>query len=167
MKSRGVGMVDAFIGIGSNLGNREENVRKAIELLASAGRVVATSSMYETEPMYLENQGLFINCVAKLNTDLEPTELLKKLKGFESELGRKKGQRYGPRIIDLDILFYGSQVVARDDLAIPHPKIQERSFVLVPLTEIEPGLVHPVIGKTVSQLLRELGPDKKVRRAAR
>lgn len=159
-------MVDTFVGIGSNIGNREENVRRAVELLGAAGRVVAASSMYETEPMYLENQGWFINCVVKLRTDLAPMELLKRLKGFEHKLGRGKGEKYGPRVIDFDILFYGSQVVRGVDLTIPHPRIQERPFVLVPLAEIDPDLMHPVMGKTVSQLLRELHSDKEVKRVS-
>lgn len=155
-------MVDVYIGIGSNLGDREGNVRKALEFLKENFTLVKVSSTYETEPMYIEEQNWFLNCVAKLETDLPPRELLSYLKDTERRIGRQKSVRYGPRIIDLDILFYGKKVLRQNDLEIPHPKIHERPFVLIPLTEIEPDFVHPLHHKTVSELLSELNSDKSV-----
>lgn len=160
-------MVEAFIGIGSNLGDRKENVRKAIHMLQESARVLAVSSMYESEPLYYENQGWFINCVAKIETGLSPRGLLRRLKGIERSLGRKKGVRYGPRVIDLDILFYGDRILAEDDLAIPHPRIQERRFVLAPLAEIEPNLLHPALRRTASQLLEGLHLEGRAVRLSR
>lgn len=157
-------MVEVFIAFGSNVGDREGNVRKALELLKEKVKVLKVSSMYETEPMYIEDQNWFVNCVAKLETDLPPKELLGYLKDAERRMGRQKTARYGPRIIDLDILFYGEEVVRQNDLDIPHPKIQERPFVLIPLAEIEPNLIHPLLQKTILKLLSELNSDKSVTR---
>lgn len=155
-------MVDVFIAIGSNLGDREDNVKKALQLLKKKMRVLKVSSTYETEPMYVEDQNWFLNCVTKIETDLPPQELLGYLKDTEQRMGRQKETRYGPRIIDLDILFYGKEVVRQNDLEIPHPKIQERPFVLIPLVEIEPEFVHPLLHKTAINLLAELNSDKSV-----
>lgn len=155
-------MVEAFVALGSNIGDRVGNIRKAIEFLKEKASVSNVSSMYETEPMYLVDQNWFVNCVAKLETNLSPRELLHYLKDVERRMGRTEGVRYGPRIIDLDILFYGDEVIRQDDLEIPHPGISERTFVLVPLAEIEPDLVHPVYGKTSSKLLAELNSNKSV-----
>jgi len=155
-------MVEVFIAIGSNLGDREDNVKKALKLLKKKMRLLKVSSTYETEPMYVEDQNWFLNCVAKLETDLPPRKLLGYLKDTERSMGRQKGARYGPRIIDMDILFYGEEVVIRNDLEIPHPKIQERPFVLIPLVEIEPNHVHPLQQKTVLKLLSELNSKKSV-----
>jgi len=159
-------MVEVYIGIGANLGNREENVRRAIELLKKTVKVLAVSSMYETEPMYVESQPWFINCVVKAKTDLLPRELLESLKRVELTLGRREGERYGPRVIDLDILLYGDQIVKDGDLVIPHSKMQERAFVLAPLSEIEPDLVHPALGKSASRLFKELHTEKKIKKTS-
>jgi 2-amino-4-hydroxy-6-hydroxymethyldihydropteridine diphosphokinase len=153
-------LVEACIALGSNVGEREENLRKAIEILKGKMTVVKTSSFYETKPMYVEDQGWFLNCTAKVDTDLKPRELLEFLKKTEKELGRKVVKKNGPRIIDLDILFYGNQIINDNDLQIPHPKIAERLFVLAPLAEIEPNLSHPVYNKTISELLFLLNCDK-------
>ncbi|MBI3858969.1 MAG: 2-amino-4-hydroxy-6-hydroxymethyldihydropteridine diphosphokinase [Thaumarchaeota archaeon] len=158
-------MVDVFIGLGSNVGDREGNLRKAIELLNEKMKLVKVSSMYETEPMYLKNQAWFVNCVAKLETDLTPKELLVYLEDIERKLGRQKSVRYGPRSIDLDILFYGNEVVEESDLKIPHPRIHERRFVLVPFVEIEPDHVHPIYGKSAATLLANLNSNEHVRKA--
>ncbi len=155
-------MVEAFVALGSNIGDRVGNIRKAIEFLKEKASVSNVSSIYETEPMYLVDQNWFVNCVAKLETNLSPRELLHYLKDVERRMGRTEGVRYGPRIIDLDILFYGDEVIRQDDLEIPHPGISERNFVLVPLAEIEPDLVHPVYGKTSSKLVAELNSNKSV-----
>ncbi len=146
----------AYIGLGSNLGDREAACRKAIELLGRAGRVVKVSSLYCTEPAGYEDQGEFINAVAELETELSPEDLLAACREIESGLGRKREIRWGPRTIDLDILLYGDHVVDLPALKIPHPLIATRGFVLVPLAEIAPEAVHPVLKKTAAELLHEL-----------
>jgi len=153
-------MVEAYIALGSNLGDREANIKKAFDALKERIQIVKTSSIYETKPMYVEDQGWFLNCAAKIETNLAPEELLKFLKSIEQKLGRKTVKRNGPRTIDLDILFYGDQILKEDDLQVPHPKIGERPFVLVPLAEIAPNLIHPVNKKTIIAMLSELDYDK-------
>ena len=157
-------MVDVFIGLGSNVGDRESNLRKAMELLKEKMKLVKVSSMYETEPMYLKDQPWFVNCVAKLETDMTPKELLVYLGNIERRLGRQRSVRYGPRSIDLDILFYGNEIVEESDLKIPHPRLHERRFVLVPLVEIEPDRIHPVYRRSASTLLAYLNSNEFARK---
>jgi 2-amino-4-hydroxy-6-hydroxymethyldihydropteridine diphosphokinase len=146
-----------YIGIGSNLGDRKHNCLKAIELLGENGIVVKKrSSMYETKPWGIEDQPRFINMAVETETDIEPQRLLRILKDIEKQLGRTETQRWGPRIIDLDILLYGSLVLKENGLEIPHPLMHERDFVLKPLSEIAPEVRHPVIGKTVKELMESL-----------
>lgn len=125
-------------------------------------KVRGMSSVYETEPMYHEDQALFLNCVVAVETGLRPRELLEHLLAIEAELGRQRTLRYGPRVVDLDILFYGNEVILEAGLEIPHPRLAERPFVLVPLNEMAPDLVHPVSGKRVSELLADLVVGKRV-----
>ncbi len=147
-------MPKIYIGIGSNLGNREENCRKAVEGLHEHGiKVLKSSSMIETAPWGIEEQPKFINMAVEAETRLVPGELLKILKEIESGLGRRPAERWGPRIIDLDVLFYDDLVMKTTDLEIPHPGIKDREFVLKPLVEIAPDLVHPVFRKTIKELL--------------
>jgi 2-amino-4-hydroxy-6-hydroxymethyldihydropteridine diphosphokinase len=153
-------MVEACIAFGSNIGDREANISKALRILKQKIKIIKTSSLYETKPMYLENQDWFLNGVAILETEIKPEELLEVLKRTEKRMGRKEAERNGPRIIDLDILFYNKQIINEVNLRIPHPKIQERAFVLVPLAEIEPNFVHPIYKKNIVQLLSELKYDK-------
>lgn len=125
--------------------------------------VVAMSSVYETEPMYREDQGWFLNCVVVVDTELAPLELLDLLKGAERTLGRETPkERNAPRVIDMDILFYGDLVVSEPSLEVPHPKLAERAFVLVPLAEVRPQIVHPLLKKTVAELLQGLDTRKGV-----
>ena len=150
-------MAIVHIGIGSNLGNREENCKKAIGLLLENGiTVTRLSSMIETEPWGVTDQHEFVNAAVETHTDLGPEELLVTLKKIESDMGRLPSAKWGPRLLDLDILFYDDLVMKTDDLEIPHPYIKERDFVLKPLAEIAPEKVHPVLKKTVSELLQSL-----------
>jgi 2-amino-4-hydroxy-6-hydroxymethyldihydropteridine diphosphokinase len=146
-----------YISIGSNLGNREENCRKAIKLLKENGIAVKKqSSMYETEPWGVKDQPKFINMAIEVETDKKPEELLRILKEIEKEIGRKETVKWGPRVIDLDILFYDDLILKTDNLEIPHPLLHERDFVLKPLCEIAPDKKHPVTGKTVKEMAASL-----------
>ena len=153
-------MATVHIGIGSNLGNREENCGRAIRFLHANGIIVnRMSSMIETEPLGVTDQEKFINMAVEARTDLGPEELLAALKKIESDMGRLPSEKWGSRVIDLDILFYDDLVMKTDDLEIQHPYIKERDFVLKPLAEIAPEKIHPVFKKTVRELLAELASD--------
>ncbi|MBI5234799.1 MAG: 2-amino-4-hydroxy-6-hydroxymethyldihydropteridine diphosphokinase [Deltaproteobacteria bacterium] len=165
--SRFTVLMRVFISIGSNAGDREANCLKAVELLGAnvrKARVVKRSSLYETEPWGLIDQEKFINSVVEMSTALEPDALLEFLKSIESTMGRRITRRWGERIIDLDIIFYGGLVYNGTELVIPHPFVHERAFVLVPLEEIAPEFVHPVSGKTVAALARVVSFAAGVRR---
>ena len=141
------------IGIGSNIGNRQENCREAVRQLGSRGvKVVKQSSMIETEPWGVTEQPCFINMAVEAETDLAPENLLTALKDIEEAMGRTDAVRWGPRVIDLDILFYDDVVLDTPELKIPHPYLHERDFVLIPLAEIAPEKIHPVFKKSVREL---------------
>jgi 2-amino-4-hydroxy-6-hydroxymethyldihydropteridine diphosphokinase len=148
--------VMVYLGLGSNLGDRKENLNKAVDYLSQRLRVTEKSSVYDTEPMENPEQPRFLNMVCQVKTMLKPEDLLVLAKGIESKLGRVPGKPNSPRTIDIDILFYGDKVIDTPGLVIPHPKIVQRAFVLVPLSEIAPELVHPVNKKTVAQMLKEI-----------
>lgn len=144
-----------YIGVGTNLGNRAENLRIAAQLLPPTVRILRTSTIYQTEPWGYPNQSPFYNLVWEAETTLPPASLLSYLKKIENKIGRIPNFRYGPRVIDLDILLYGEETIRTDELIIPHPQIPNRQFVLVPLCDLIPGKIHPQFGITWRQLLSE------------
>jgi len=148
--------VTVYLALGSNLGDRKRYLDQAIQYMPPSVRVIRSSSIYETEPWGYEKQPAFLNQVIEVQTTLPPPELLLYLKEIENQMGREETFRYGPRVIDIDILFYGSQRYEDDVLHIPHPRLTERAFVLVPLAEIAPDLMHPGAGKRISALLQEV-----------
>ena len=154
----------AYIGIGSNLGDKIHHCEKAISAILKIDRhkLLAKSSLFKTQPIGYTSQDWFVNGVIKIETDLEAPELLGTLKTIESQLGRIETFRWGPRTIDLDILFFDDTEIHTEELQIPHPLIQDRQFVLIPLAEIDPTLVHPVLKKTVQELLNNLKEDQRV-----
>ena len=144
----------AYLGLGANLDDREANLGKALDLLSAESglRLLRCSRIYETEPWGLADQPRFLNSVVEVATTLAPERLLEVCKDVEQEMGRQPGIRWGPRLIDVDILLYGNQVVQLPHLEIPHPRLHLRAFALVPLAELEPDAVHPVLGKTIREL---------------
>ena len=154
-----------YLALGSNIGEREKNLRRAIAALAGAGvRVTRASSIYETEPVDYLEQAWFLNCVVEAETELRPVELLRALRGIESAMGSKKEFAKGPRLIDLDILFYGDEIVDEKELQVPHPRMAQRRFVLAPLAEIASGVKDPRTGKTVAHMFEESGDRSEVKK---
>ena len=153
-----------YIGIGSNIGDKLNHCEKAISEILKADRhkLLAKSSLFKTQPVGYASQDWFVNGVIKLETDLEPPELLRTLKTIESQLGRAQTFRWGPRTIDLDILFFDDIEIHTEELQIPHPLIQNRQFVLVPLVQIDRNFIHPVLKRTIQELLDNLKEDQGV-----
>jgi 2-amino-4-hydroxy-6-hydroxymethyldihydropteridine diphosphokinase len=162
----------AYLSLGSNLGDRAANLRAALAQLAAAGRLLTASDLYETQPVDfpddvpddLPGQPWFLNCVAAIETEMTPRELLTLALRIEAEMGRLRMKEKGPRNIDIDVVLFGDCVVDEPGLKIPHPAMHRRRFVLEPLVEIAPEARHPVLGKTAQQLLAELPDGQSVRR---
>jgi 2-amino-4-hydroxy-6-hydroxymethyldihydropteridine diphosphokinase len=158
-------LATAYLCLGSNLGEREANLRQALALLTLKVKLQEVSSIYETEPVGLREQPLFLNLVCRVTTTSSPEELLLLVKDIESRMGRAAGgQIDSPRPIDIDILFYDDKVVDTPNLVIPHPRLKDRAFVLIPLTEIAPDLIHPQLNKSISQLANEVEGQEGVRK---
>ncbi len=160
-------MTTVYLGLGSNLGDRRANLERAIELLAEKLVIEQTSSLYETEPVGYREQPLFLNAVCRATTELSPFDLLHLIREIEAALGKVPNFPNGPRIIDIDILFHGDRIIETPQLIIPHPRLAERAFVLVPLVEIAHQVVHPVLHATIEELaarvnglsgIRKVGP---------
>lgn len=154
----------AYIGIGSNLGDKVGQCEKAITeiLKADQNKLLAKSSFFKTSPLGYTTQDWFVNAAIKIETELKPLQLLRTLKGIECQLGREGTFRWGPRTIDLDILFFDERQIRTQELQIPHPLLQERQFVLIPLAEIDRDLIHPVLKKSIGELLDDMKEDQGV-----
>lgn len=155
-----------FLGIGTNLGNREHNIKEAVAGIEEhVGQIVKSSSVYETEPWGFQTEDKFLNIVLKVETNLTPSGVLEKILMIESLLGRLRGEKkYSSRVIDLDILLYEGIVINEISLSIPHLLMHKRKFVLVPLCEIEPDMVHPVLNISIRSLLRSCKDKSKVKK---
>ena len=153
-----------YLSLGSNLGDRAANLRLALEKLGELGTVQAVSAFYETEPIGLASQPWFLNCAAKLDTEKMPRQLISGILSLEQAMGRLRKEKNGPRIIDIDVLFFGTSVIDTHSLTLPHPRLHERRFVLEPLAEIAPDVLHPVFKRTIRELREALPPGQTVRR---
>ena len=151
----------AFISIGSNIGEKLQNCLRAISLLDNLKgcKVIKKSSFYKTEPVGYKEQDWFINCAVLIDTKLDPYELLDRLQQIEILMGREKSFKWGPRLIDLDLLLYEDIIMDEEKLTIPHPLMHKRRFVLIPISELAPDLIHPVLNKPVIEILRSLPED--------
>jgi len=152
-----------YLGLGSNLGQREANLRRAVQRLGGLVRLLRSSSIYETVPWGYSEQPNFLNCVLEAETALPPLQLLAVAQSLEDQIGREPSFRYGPRLIDLDILLYGDVITDLPDLQIPHLRMPQRAFVLVPLAELAPELVHPSLRLTIAELARQVDGKEGVK----
>jgi len=150
-----------YLGLGSNIGDKKRNITNALCLISEICEVKKKSRMYLTEPIGNIEQDWFLNCVVEIETEIEPKQLLSCFKSIERKLGRAKNVKNGPRIIDIDILFYGNKIVTTKNLVIPHPLLHERLFVLQPMIDLNPDFIHPVLKKSIQELYKNhLGKAK-------
>src|ERR1700722_18220972 len=156
-----------YLSLGSNVGDREAQLRDAENRLAQLGRLIAVSSFYETEPVEFTQQPWFLNCAVAIETSSTPEDLMTSILRIEAEMGRRRLENKGPRSIDIDILLFADAIVQSSELTIPHPAIHQRRFVLEPLAEIAPQALHPISKKTIRELLDELPDGQTVRRVPR
>lgn len=156
----------AYLSLGSNIGGRAARLRDALARLEAVGPVKAVSSFYETEPVEFTQQAWFLNCAVAIETEMTPQELMTKLLAIEEEMGRRRVQKKGPRSIDIDILLFDGAIIESEELTVPHPAMQQRRFVLEPLAEIAPELMHPVLTRTVRELLDAMPPGQAVKKLA-
>ena len=156
----------AYLSLGSNVGDREAHLRDALARLQALGTLLAVSSVYETEPVEFTDQPWFLNCAAAMETELTPQQLMTALLRVELEMGRRRLEKKGPRTIDIDILLFDDLVVESPELTLPHPALHQRRFVLEPLTEIASDAKHPVLHKTIQELLRALPEGQEVRKTS-
>ena len=154
-----------YLSLGSNVGDRGAQLRDALARLSVIGHVVAVSSVYETEPVEFTQQPWFLNCAVVLETDKTPQELMTAILGIEEEMGRRRAQKKGPRSIDIDILLFGDMIIESQDLTIPHPAMHQRRFVLDPLAEIAPEVLHPLLKKTIREMRDAIPEGQVVRRS--
>lgn len=157
-------MAIVFVGVGSNLNDRQAQIQQALDLLQQdqGMEILRSSSLYETEPVGVQHQSLFLNAVVQLSTEYSPQDLLAVLQSIEKRMGSQRTSRWGPRCIDLDLLLYDNKLIDQPDLIVPHPELADRAFVLVPLVEIAPSVVHPQRGKSMAELLACTGDTKRV-----
>jgi 2-amino-4-hydroxy-6-hydroxymethyldihydropteridine diphosphokinase len=153
-----------YLSLGSNMGERAENLNRAISLLAGLGKVSAVSAFYETEPVEFAAQPWFLNCAVALDTEKMPKQLLSGILDLEQQMGRRRAQKNGPRTIDIDILLFGNSIIETRGLVVPHPALHRRRFVLEPLVEIAPDVRHPVFKRTIRELRDALPPGQAVRK---
>ena len=144
--------MEVYLSLGSNLGDRRANLKKALRLLSEGVEIVKVSSVYDTEPIDVGEQQRFLNLMCCVNTNISPVQLLSFIKDIESSMGRDLSLRNVPRVVDIDIIFYGDIIIESPELVIPHPRMRERAFVLVPFAEIAPEVVHPVTGERIGDL---------------
>jgi len=157
-------MTSAYIGIGSNVGDRQENCLEAVERMGklSGCRVTGCSDWYLTKPVGVEDQNWFVNGVASLTTGISPKVLLRRVLDIEADMGRVRRERWGPRIIDLDILLFGREIIQEENLKVPHPLMHLRRFVLEPIAQLAPDLIHPSLGLSMTALLKRLTDESQV-----
>lgn len=156
--------MQVYLGLGSNLGDRQANLARALKLLGERLHIELVSSLYETEPVDYTEQPLFLNAICRAQTELGPMQLLSLVKGIEASLGRVPSFPNAPRPIDIDIIFYGDRVMETPDLTIPHPRLEERAFVLIPLLEVAPDLRHPVSDMHIRDLAARVGGREGVKK---
>ncbi|MCX6665541.1 MAG: 2-amino-4-hydroxy-6-hydroxymethyldihydropteridine diphosphokinase [Euryarchaeota archaeon] len=151
-----------YLSLGSNMGDKEDNIRNALKLIEDVDEIKKVSPLYQTEPIGFKDQSYFLNCVIEVQTNSTPEQMLLFLKSIEQKLGRTNTVKNGPRTIDIDILLYDDFCIKNDDMVIPHPRLHERLFVLIPLMDVNPDVIHPLLKKTVRELFDAIQHEEMV-----